>query len=100
MLNKADLVGGVNHVPVRDGMIAVSAITGEGLPELENAIDHRISAGMEEADYTLPHSDGAKLAWLYEHGEVIGREDDEEAARVRVRLLPEDRARFERDTRH
>lgn len=99
VLNKADLVGGVAEVPARDGAVAVSAITGEGLPDLQGAIDRRISAGMEEADYTLPHSDGAKLAWLYEHGEVIGREDDEEATRVRVRLSPEDRARFERDAR-
>ena len=100
VLNKADLIGGVSQVPVREGMVAVSAITGEGLPELQDAIERRISAGMEEADYTLPHSDGAKLAWLYEHGEVIGREDDDEATRVRVRLLPEDRARFERGARH
>ena len=99
VLNKADLMGGVAEVPVRDGAAAVSAITGEGLPDLLGAIDRRVSAGMEETDYTLPHSDGAKLAWLYEHGEVVEREDDEEATRVRVRLLPEDRARFERDAR-
>jgi GTP-binding protein HflX len=51
---------------------------------------------MEQADYDIAHADGARLAWLYAHGEVIGREDDEDAAHVRVRLLPADRARFER----
>jgi hypothetical protein len=34
VLNKADLLGGVEHVPVRGDGVAVSAITGEGLPAL------------------------------------------------------------------
>jgi len=96
VLNKADLLGGVAAVPIRDSAVAVSAITGEGLPALRSAIDERIAAGMEVADYDIPAADGARLAWLYDHGEVIGREDHDEAIRVTVRLLPADRARFER----
>jgi GTP-binding protein HflX len=37
------------------------------------------------------------LAWLYAHGEVLSREDGEEMVDVVVRLLPADRARFERE---
>jgi GTP-binding protein HflX len=96
VLNKADLLGGVANVPARPGAVAVSAITGEGLPALLNAIDARIASGMEVVDYIVPPSDGARLAWLYEHGEVIGRRDEDEAIHVTVRLLPADRARFER----
>lgn len=96
VLNKADLLGGVAHVPVRTGAVAVSAISGEGLAALRSAIDSRIAAGMELADYAIPSQDGAKLAWLYQHGEVIDRHDDDAAVHVRVRLLPSDRARFER----
>jgi len=96
VLNKADLLGGTDKVPARDGSVAVSAITGEGLPALKDAIDARIAAGMEEADYDIPPEDGARLAWLYEHGEVVDRIDAETAVHVRVRLLPADRARFER----
>jgi GTPase len=95
VLNKADLVGGVDAVPVRNDAVAVSAVTGEGLPALRAAIDARIAEGMEVADYDIPPSDGARLAWLYQHGEVIGREDDADLIHVRVRLLPADRARFE-----
>ena len=95
MLNKADLLGGVGAVQVRQGSVAVSAITGDGLDELKSVLDRRIASGMEQAEYDIGHSDGARLAWLYEHGEVIGREDGEEAAHVTVRLLPADRARFE-----
>src|SRR5690348_8749189 len=53
VLNKADLMGGVASVPERAGAVAVSAITGEGLPALRAAIDARIAAGMELADYDI-----------------------------------------------
>jgi len=94
--NKADLLGGVAKVAPRQGAVAVSAITGEGLDTLLEALDARISAPMETAEYQLPLDDGARLAWLYRHGEVIGRHDDDSAIRVTVRLMPVDRARFER----
>jgi GTP-binding protein HflX len=96
VMNKADLLGGVAQVPVRVGAVAVSAVTGEGLDVLAEAIDRRIGAGMETADYDIEHADGARLAWLYRHGEVTERRDDDDLVHVTVRLLPADRARFER----
>ena len=96
VLNKADLLGGVDAMPGRNGAVAVSAITGEGLAALKAAIDARIAAGMEVADYSIPPQDGARLAWLYQHGEVVERHDADAAVHVTVRLLPADRARFER----
>lgn len=95
VLNKADLVGGVAQVEPRSGAIAVSALTGEGFDALLAALDARIARDMQESSYSIPHADGARLAWLYEHGEVTHRADTEAAANVRVRLLPADRARFE-----
>jgi GTP-binding protein HflX len=100
VLNKADLAGGVAQVPRRNDAVAVSAITGEGLPALRDAIDARIAAGMEVADYAIEPADGARLAWLYQHGEVIARSDTPEVIHVRVRLLPADRARFEQPATH
>jgi GTP-binding protein HflX len=96
VLNKADLLGGVDSVAARDGSVAVSAITGDGLDALKATIDARIAAGMDVAEYAIPPSDGARLAWLYEHGEIVSRQDGEEVIMLRVRLLPADRARFER----
>ena len=100
VLNKADLLGGVNALPQKPGSVAVSAVTGDGLPSLTEALDARIAAGMEQAAYAIPHAEGARLAWLYEHGEVLSREDDETAAHVTVLLLPADRARFEQPAQH
>ena len=95
VLNKADLLGGVAHVPFREGAVPLSAVTGEGLPALLARIDERIGAGMEQAVYSIPPDDGARIAWLYQHGEVLARADGDDAIRLRVRLLPVDRARFE-----
>jgi GTP-binding protein HflX len=96
VLNKADLLGGTAQVPLKSGTLAVSALTGEGLPALLAAIDARIGSAMQAVDYDLPAEDGARLAWLYQHGEVVARQDADETVHVRVRLLPADRARFER----
>ncbi len=95
VLNKSDLLGGADGLPQKPGSVAVSAITGDGLEALKQALDARIAAGLQQTEYAIEHADGARLAWLYEHGEVIRREDDEQAAHVTVRLMPADRARFE-----
>jgi GTP-binding protein HflX len=95
VLNKVDLLGGVDAAPRLEGTIAVSALTGDGLERLREALDERLAAGMETTEYRLAPSDGAGIAWLYEHGEILSREDGEEAIRLTVRLSPADRARFE-----
>ncbi len=95
VLNKADLLGGIAQVPVRNGAVPISAVTGEGMPALLARIDARIAAGMEQAEYAIPPDDGARIAWLYQHGEVLARADADDAIRLRVRLLPADRARFD-----
>ena len=42
----------------------------------------------------VPLSDGKTLAWIYEHGEVLGRRDDAEAAHLSVRLTEADLGRL------
>lgn len=95
VLNKADLMGGADAVPHLDGTIAVSALTGDGLDRLRAMLDARLAAGLETVEYRLSPADGAGIAWLYEHGEVLSRQDTEEAVRLSVRLSPAARARFE-----
>ncbi|MCO6418673.1 GTPase HflX [Siccirubricoccus sp. KC 17139] len=97
VLNKADLVGGVAQFGSRPGAVAVSGLTGQGLSVLAAAIDARLSEGLVTVGYDIPTSDGAQLAWLYGHGEVIGRQDSDETIHVTVRLDARDRARFERE---
>jgi len=99
VLNKVDLLDGSREAAAGRGAtsatVAVSALTGEGLAALKAAIEARLAASMEETDYALKPEDGAGLAWLYRHGEVIARADAADAIHVRVRLSPAERARFE-----
>ena len=97
VLNKADLLGGIAAIPQReDPSVAVSALTGEGLPALLSAIDRFLAAQLTTLSVDVPVTDGAKLAWLYRHGEILVREDHDEDVHMEVRLSEADRARFER----
>jgi GTP-binding protein HflX len=95
VLNKADLLGGVDQVVQSDG-IAVSALTGEGLPHLLRVIDERLAGQLSVLDIEIPVADGARLAWLYRHGEILSRQDGETQVHVQARLSQADRARFDR----
>jgi len=95
VLNKADLLGGPEAIASRAaGGLAVSALTGEGLDVLREALDARLSANMLTERFDLPSEDGARLAWLYRHGEVLERQEMEGRIQVTVRLSQVDRARY------
>ena len=68
-------------------VIAVSALTGEGLPDLLKAVEDRIAAGASVFRVKLEGDALGRLHRLYELGEVIDRDDrkdGETVARVRV----------------
>jgi GTP-binding protein HflX len=95
VLNKADLFGGAEAAAEQaHGAIAISALTGEGLEALRAALDARLASGMVARDYLLAAEDGARLAWLYRHGEVTARAELEGGTQLTVRLSPADHARF------
>ncbi|HYH22656.1 MAG TPA: GTPase HflX [Azospirillum sp.] len=71
-----------------DGACAVSAVTGQGLDTLFGILDRRMTAGRAVVEVDVEHGDGATLAWLYAHGEVIGRRDDDGHAHLRVAIEP------------
>lgn len=101
VLNKIDLL----DPPARDLVIerarrepdavAVSARTGEGCGNLLALLDRVLMAQRVLHSFELDLADGAALAWLYAHGQVVRREDSEGHASVQVTLDPADLARFE-----
>ncbi|KXV26709.1 GTPase HflX [Gluconobacter japonicus] len=95
VLNKADLMGGVEAVPKRENAVAISAITGDGIPDLFETLDQYLTQAMQDIRVQLSVQDGSALAWLYQHGEVVERLDHENGMDVFVRLFPMDRERFE-----
>jgi GTP-binding protein HflX len=67
--------------------IAVSALTGEGIDALLQAIETRLARGRSLIDLDLEPADGQGLHWLYEHTEVLARRNDEDGGiRVTVRV--------------
>ena len=105
-LNKIDLLSPEDREALRARLartnaaqVAVSAVTGEGISELLALLDQRLSAAFALEEITLAPQDGADLAWLYAHGEVVERRDFEDAIRLKVRLDPEHAARFRRRRR-
>ena len=77
-----------------DDAVLVSALTGEGIEPLREQMAILLRAGTHVHEIRLSPSDGRRLAWLHEHGEVVGRSDDDEGVVVQVRLSDADRARF------
>ncbi len=55
--------------------VAVSALTGEGIDKLLAAIETRLARGRSLIDLDLEAADGQGLHWLYEHTEVMAREN-------------------------
>lgn len=79
--------------------VALSALDGAGIDRLFALLDARITAANQVLEVDVDLSDGATLAWLYQHGQVLSRTDDERHAHLTVGLDPASRQRFEARTR-
>ena len=77
-----------------DNVALVSAMTGEGVDSLQRRMSDCLTAGSTMYHLTLDPTDGASLAWLHEHGEVLATAGEGEALRVDVRLSDAAAARF------
>jgi GTP-binding protein HflX len=79
-----------------DSACAVSAATGARLDSLFGILDRRMTAGRAVVEMDVAHADGATLAWLYAHGEVLDRRDDEDHTHLQVAIDPALLARMSR----
>ncbi|NBO18964.1 MAG: GTPase HflX [Proteobacteria bacterium] len=78
------------------GAVMISAVTGEGVPQLLERIAQDIEKRFyTPAEYRLPTSDGKSLAWLHAHGKVVEQQLEDGYIQVRVQLSPENIRRFE-----
>jgi GTPase len=104
VLNKIDRLPDDQRIAVKqraasgnEPVAAVSAITGEGIDELRSVIAQLLGVNDQVCAFTLDLSDGAAIAWLYAHGEVVERTDAPEGTTaVSVRLASADADRFEK----
>jgi GTP-binding protein HflX len=103
VLNKIDRLTEDDLVPLINRaerstppVIPLSAKTGQGCDQLLAALDARLATASRVLDLSLSHADGASLAWLYDHGQVLCRKDDRDAVYLSVRLDAADAERFAR----
>jgi GTP-binding protein HflX len=68
------------------GSVALSATTGDGIPELLTAIGDRLRALARVTEFVVPYERGDVLAALHRAGEVLVEVHDEAGTRVRARL--------------
>lgn len=61
-------------------VVAVSAVSGEGIDGLMDEISRRLSGVLTEATVTLPVDRLALLPWLYDHAIIDSREDNEDGS--------------------
>lgn len=73
--------------------LPVSAMTGEGLKQLLETVDAYIARNRKTYSFTLPHSAGKAIAWLYDHGEILEREDSD-TVHLTVHIESGDAAKF------
>ena len=89
VLNKIDAVDDLRRTELRrrhpEG-VAVSALTGEGLDELTEAIEHAFARTLTSVELLLPYSEGGRLAELHDVAGDLHREDTAEGVRVVARL--------------
>lgn len=77
-----------------DRKIAISALTGEGIDTLLDAVVGIVAKSRILASYRVRVQDGEALAWLYARTNVVAREDTEDNIMLDVEIDPADIGRF------
>jgi len=104
--NKWDLLSDERRaelVVLADGdpaLLPISAVTGSGIDALRDRLGEMLTKGARVHNLTVAAGDGARIAWLHQHGEVLGEEeagegDDGPLRRIAVRLTDKELGRFE-----
>jgi GTP-binding protein HflX len=68
------------------GSVAVSALTGEGIADLLDAIAQRLRALSRVVEFAIPHGRGDVLAALHREGEVLVEVHEADHTRVQARV--------------
>jgi GTP-binding protein HflX len=106
VLNKVDLLDTparniLNSVVLHrrahdEKIVSISAITGQGLDELQQTIlDHAFEEEVQQR-VQLPHTAGAALAWLYEHANIISRTDTDAGVEMDITISLTNWQRFQK----
>jgi len=94
--NKIDLVEDGDRARLLDGegVIGLSAATGEGCDALVHMIEERLFPRRLLLELAFDHDAGAAIAWLYRQCDVRSREDLEDEVRLTVEMTEKEFFQF------
>ena len=103
--NKWDLLDGESRAELATAaasdpdVVPISAATGQGIDALLARLGALLTEGARVHSFTLAASDGARIAWLHAHGEVLdereaGEGDNGPLRRLDVRLTEREFGRY------
>jgi GTP-binding protein HflX len=90
VLNKIDLLDEDEREQLRfrhPDAVPVSGVTGEGLADLSERLEHELAHTLRPLDLLVPYADGGSLAELHDLAGDVCREDTAEGVRVHA-LVP------------
>ncbi|MCG8492958.1 MAG: GTPase HflX [Sneathiellales bacterium] len=99
VLNKVDLLEAdeiellENSVDRQEEKILMSAVSGEGVENFLASVERKLTENQKILSVKIPSEDGASLSWIYRHGTVLDRQDEEEAVILSVKFTPENLGR-------
>ena len=98
--NKTDLLAPEARAAVeteaarKDTVVAISALTGDGVPALLDRVSGVLEEEKVERDFVIPFAEGRKRAWLHGEGVVVSEAQGEDGFRVTVRWTARQEKRF------
>ena len=94
-LDKLDGNGALNRLQEKyPHAVAISAITGKGIPALLAEIGTQLRPKREFLELRIPHEQSAVIARLHKVGQVIERRYNSKTARFKARIPPHHHAEF------
>ncbi|MBC2777822.1 GTPase HflX [Parasphingopyxis marina] len=84
-----------NAAERRADVLAVSALTGEGVDDLRELMVTALDRGSSVHEVEIALSDGESMAWLHRNGSVLDQDVDGDIMRISVKLSAIDWERFQ-----
>ncbi len=99
VLNKIDLLTEDKKDEVRshlkDGMVMVSAHTGEGVEEFLRLVDDRLSAEFSTFEAKIDIKNGKLIAWIHANSQVVESVNIDDYIKFKIRISKENLGKFE-----
>jgi GTP-binding protein HflX len=103
VLGKTDLIDAERRAELthrHPDAVLVSALTGDGIPELIRRIEDTFARTLQAVELLIPYEQGGRLAELHELAGDLEREETPDGVRVLVRLPASVAARYESFAHH